>query len=246
MVRPSLARGAIIGLGAIALFAACSKSEPASQSVSEPAQGAATATPSPAASAAAPGAPPVYSPTATAPPAAPPAPVVVVPPDTASLDGPSHAPGKTPPPSLPKAQPAPAPTTTPHASKPSPRPKADDEGLHATSAPSLGVKKVAVLANNHYTCSSTEKRDNVAAFAEPRGARISIVGQGPCPGEVHDWSAQVTQARVDVQGTHGSASKCRCVGSGELVLRGLEPGTYDIAVNGGFDRPIATRITVLQ
>lgn len=142
--------------------------------------------------------------------------------------------------------PRPAPTTSPpHASKPA-KPKADDDGLHATPAPSLGVKKVAVLANNHYTCSSTEKRDNVAAFAEPRGARISIVGQGPCPGEVHDWSAQVTQARVDVQGTHGAASKCRCAGSGELVLRGLEPGTYDIAVNGGFDRPIATRITVLQ
>lgn len=108
------------------------------------------------------------------------------------------------------------------------------------------MKKVAVLANNHYTCSSTEKRDNVAAIPEPRGARISIVGQGPCPGEVHDWSAQVTQQRVDVHGTHGSASKCRCAGSGELVLRGLEPGTYDVAVNGGFDRPIATRITILQ
>lgn len=240
MVRPSLARGAAVALATLALLAACSKrSEPAAENAPEPAQGAATATPSPAASAAAPGAPPVYSPTATAPPAAPP-PVVVVPPDTASLDGPSRAK----PPAAPGIQPAP--TTTPHASKPSPRPKADDDGLHATPAPSLGVKKVAVLANNHYTCSSTEKRDNVAAFAEPRGARISIVGQGPCPGEVHDWTAQVTQARVDVQGTHGAASKCRCVGSGELVLRGLEPGTYDIAVNGGFDRPIATRITVLQ
>jgi hypothetical protein len=241
MVRPSLARGAIVagaGLATIALIAACSKSEPASQSTTEP---GATPTAAPSAS----GVPPAFAPTV------PPAPVVMAPeepspsPQATTTSAPHQAPS---PPAAPKSLARPSPTTTPtpttspHANKP----KADDDGLHATPAPSLGVKKVAVLANNHYTCSSNEKRDNVAAFAEPRGARISIVGQGPCPGEVHDWSAQVTQARVEVQGTHGSASKCRCVGSGELVLRGLDPGTYEIAVNGGFDRPIATRITVLQ
>jgi hypothetical protein len=232
MVRPSLARGAIVGLGTVAVFAACSKSEPTSQNASEPAA-TATATALPSGS----GTPPVYAPTA----APPPSPVVIAPSEEPTPSAPQNVPAQPSPPKL--ARPAsPAPTATPHANKP----QADDDGLHATPAPSLGVKKVAVLANNHYTCSSTEKRDNVAAFAEPRGARISIVGQGPCPGEVHDWSAQVTQARVDVQATHGAASKCRCVGSGELVLRGLEPGTYEIAVNGGFDRPIATRITVLQ
>lgn len=205
------------------------------QSTGTASEPASTATAVPSAS----GTPPVFAPTA-----APPAPVVVIPPEEPS---PPHAtttlsPQQAPPKA---ARPAtPSPTTTPHANKP--KSQLDDDGLHATPAPSLGVKKVAVLANNHYTCSSGEKRDNVSAFAEPRGARIAIVGQGPCPGEVHDWSAQVTQQRVEVHGTHGSASKCRCVGSGELVLRGLEPGTYEIAVNGGFDRPIATRITVSQ
>lgn len=236
-MRRNLALGALAGLGTLALVAACSKGEQAAgqASKSEP---AATATFGGAASASA--VPPVF-------PADPNAAPAVVPP----AEEPSPAPtGNTahsrPPPPAPKAiTPSPAATVGP-ASQPSPKPKPDDDGLHATPAPSLGVKKVAVLANNHYTCSSTEKRDNVSAMPEPRGARISIVGQGPCPGEVHDWSAQVTQQRVEVHGTHGSASKCRCVGSGELVLRGLDPGTYDIAVNGGFDRPIATRITVLQ
>lgn len=231
-MRRNLARGAFVGLGGIALAAACSKADPtATQS-----QPAATA------SASSPATPPVFPAEPTTAPSAP----VVVAPAEEPAPGPQSKPA-TPhaaPPAKTLARPSPTATPVPRANKP--QPKADDDGLHATPAPSLGMKKVAVLANNHYTCSSTEKRDNVAAFAEPRGARIAIVGQGPCPGEVHDWSAQVSQQRVEVHGTHGAASKCKCVGTGELVLRGLEPGTYDIAVNGGFDRPIATRITVLQ
>lgn len=221
-----------LAIALIALVAACSKMEKQSApTASEPAAQATAAPAAPSASAIPP------SPFATAPETAPTAPQVAIEP----------APAPTTTPNVPRARPQ---SVTPNAPAPAPKPankpKTDDDGLHSSPAPSLGVKKVAVLANNHYTCSSTEKRDNVAAIAEPRGARISIVGQGPCPGEVHDWSAQVTQQRVEVHGTHGSASKCRCVGSGELVLRGLDPGTYDIAVNGGFDRPIATRITILQ
>ena len=241
MVRRKLAGGAIVAVATAAILAACSKSEKAAPSSTSEPSPAATATAAPSAS----GTPPVYSPT-SAPTTAPPAPVVVAPDEAPS---PSPKVPQAAPPAAPKslARPStPAPTATPTPEPHPNKPKADSDGLGATPAPSLGVKKVAVLANNHYTCSSTEKRDNVAAFAEPRGARISIVGQGPCPGEVHDWNAQVSQQRVEVSGTHGAASKCRCVGSGELVLRGLEPGTYDIAVNGGFDRPIATRITVLQ
>jgi hypothetical protein len=212
-----------------------------SQSAPTASEPAATATAAPSASAV----PPVF-PTAP-PPAEEPSPTPQSAPTAhqtspAAPPKPLARPASPAPVATPTATPSPAPE--PPASKPKVKP--DDDGLHATPAPSLGVKKVAVLANNHYTCSSPEKRDNVAAFPEPRGARISIVGQGPCPGEVHDWTAQVTQQRVEVQGTHGAASKCRCAGSGELVLRGLDPGTYDIAVNGGFDRPIATRITVLQ
>ena len=246
-MRRSLAAGAIV-VGMLAA-AACSKSEqsaPTAQSVSEPgATATATAAPGPAQSAAT---PPVYPPNGQPPPPAPtvspmtPPQVVIEPPEEANKK-PSHRAAPSMAPKVPATHTA-SPEPAPKPAKPGYRP--DDDGLHATPAPSLGVKKVAVLANNHYTCSSTEKRDNVSAFAEPRGARISIVGQGPCPGEVHDWSAQVTQQRVEVHGTHGSAAKCRCMGTGELVLRGLEPGTYDIAVNGGFDRPIATRITVLQ
>jgi hypothetical protein len=232
-MRRSLARGAIVGLGTLAVVAACSNSEQASQSVPSP---AATETASPSSTAAAP--PPVFAPTTT-----PPAPVEIAPAEESSPTASAAMQPRAPSPPRLSRPSNPAPT---QATEPAAKPKPDHDGLHATPAPNLGVKKVAVLANNHYTCSSTEKRDNVAAFPEPRGARIAIVGQGPCPGEVHDWSAQVTQQRVEVHGTHGSASKCRCVGSGELVLRGLEPGTYEIAVNGGFDRPIATRITILQ
>jgi hypothetical protein len=241
-MRRSLARGGIVGLAILALVAACSKAEKNAAQEAEPAASATAAAP---AQPPAPQTPPVFAPTAP-----PPAPVVIVPPEESATITPQQvSPAPT---AAPHSRPSSPPKAVPPSldSKPAAKPKApakgDDDGLHATPAPSLGVKKVAVLANNHYTCSSTEKRDNVAAIAEPRGARIAIVGQGPCPGEVHDWSAQVTQQRVEVHGTHGAASKCRCVGSGELVLRGLEPGTYDIAVNGGFDRPIATRITVLQ
>jgi len=84
------------------------------------------------------------------------------------------------------------------------------------------------------------------ASPEPRGARITIIGQGPCPGDVYDWTANTTETRVDITASHGAANKCRCTGSGDLVLRGLDPGTYDVTVNGGYDRPIATHITVAQ
>jgi len=242
MMRPrAVITSGIAGLAVLGLLAnACSKADTtASQSAPPESSAAATptaATPPPAFDPNAPPPPPTASPTATAT-TVPSAPVVVVPPEE-----PNAAPSQAAKPRAiaPAARPAP-----PKAYKPSDG-KFDDDGLHSTPAPSLGVKKIGVSANNHFTCTSTEKRDNVAAISEPRGARISIIGQGPCQGEVHDWSAQVSERRVEVQGTHGTASKCRCVGSGELVLRGLEPGTYDVAVNGGFDRPIATRITVSQ
>lgn len=240
----------------VLLLGACSKiagnsadSEPAAQSAPPTPMATATASASVAADPKAPPPPPVLSPTAA--PLPPSAPFVDVPPEPHAQNAPAPTPtatatGKAY--AVPKTiSPAPRPASEPA----KPKGAADlesklDDGLQSSPAPSLGVKKVVVAANNHFTCSSTERRDNVAAIAEPRGARISIVGQGPCPGEVHDWSAQISERRVEVHGTHGTASKCKCAGTGELVLRGLDPGTYDINVNGGFDRPIATRIVVSQ
>ena len=93
---------------------------------------------------------------------------------------------------------------------------------------------------------SADLVDAAREIAEFTGARITITGQGPCPGEVRDWAAEVSASRIDVNATHGTQSRCRCSGTGDLVLRGLDPGTYDVHVNGGFDRPIATRVVVLQ
>lgn len=138
--------------------------------------------------------------------------------------------------------PTPLATTTPPAPKPVYRPGAPE----STPAPDRGEKKIAVHANNRFACTGGEKRDNVLASPEPHGARITITGQGPCPGEVHDWAADVNASRIEVHATHGAPSKCRCSGTGDLVLRGLDPGTYDVHVNGGFDRPIATRVVVPQ
>jgi hypothetical protein len=209
----------LAGLFALALAAACSKAEAPSPSA-QPAASAATSE-APTLT------PPVAEPTATA--------TATTPIPSVETSQPSAVRPSTVPPPAPKP-------------KPAYEPPADsrDEGRASTPAPNLGVKKVAVLANNHFTCTSSEKRDNVAAISETRGARISIIGQGPCPGEVHDWSAMVSEGKVEVHGTHGTESKCKCAGTGELVLRGLEPGTYDINVNGGFDRPIATRVVVSQ
>lgn len=145
------------------------------------------------------------------------------------------------------AEPA-APTATAVAPTPTlaPKPVTRPHARESTPSPDFGQKKVAVHANNRYACTSGEKRENVLASPEPRGARITITGQGPCPGEVHDWAAEVSASRIDVHAAHGTPSKCRCSGTGDLVLRGLDPGTYDVHVNGGFDRPIATRVVVLQ
>jgi hypothetical protein len=66
----------------------------------------------------------------------------------------------------------------------------------------------------------------------------------PCPGEIKEWKAEVGDKRVDVHGTHGAQAKCTCAGTGDMVLRGLEPGTYDVHVNGGYNRPIAVRVVV--
>jgi hypothetical protein len=98
--------------------------------------------------------------------------------------------------------------------------------------------------SGHYACSNTAKGEGLSATGEQRGARITIAGQGPCAGEITQWSADVASSRIDVHGTHGTASKCQCTGSADFVLRNLEPGTYDVQINGGFNRPIATRVTV--
>ncbi len=148
----------------------------------------------------------------------------------------------------PTTVPSPTPLATAHAPPPAPAPK---PALHpstpeSTPSPDHGQKKVAVHANSRYACTGGEKREGVLASPEPHGARITITGQGPCPGEVRDWAAEVSASRIDVNATHGTQSRCRCSGTGDLVLRGLDPGTYDVHVNGGFDRPIATRVVVLQ
>lgn len=137
----------------------------------------------------------------------------------------------------PRNAPVPAPKPATHAGK---------APIESTPRPDLGKKTVAVRANSHYSCAAGEKRDDVVAAPEPHGARITIVGQGPCPGEVHDWSAELDESTIEIQAAHGAASKCRCTGSGELVLRGLDPGSYEVHVNGGYDRPIATRVLVSQ
>ncbi len=171
------------------------------------------------------------------PPAASAAPTVVPPIGEPPLEAPATA---TAAPTTPT--PTPLATQAP-ASKPvhaSPRPP------ESTPSPDRDAKKVAVHANNRYACSGGERRESVVAAPEPHGARIIITGQGPCPGEVHDWAAEVNASRIEVHAAHGAPSKCRCSGTGDLVLRGLDPGTYDVHVNGGFDRPIATRVVVPQ
>jgi hypothetical protein len=103
---------------------------------------------------------------------------------------------------------------------------------------------VSVTTASHYACTTKDHKDTVSVASELRGARITIGGQGPCPGEIKEWTAEVAEKRVDVHGTHGAQAKCTCAGTGDMVLRGLEPGTYDVHVNGGFNRPIAVRVVV--
>jgi hypothetical protein len=146
----------------------------------------------------------------------------------------------------PTTVPSPTPLATAHAPPPAPKPALHPSTPESTPSPDHGQKKVAVHANSRYACTGGEKREGVLASPEPHGARITITGQGPCPGEVRDWAAEVSASRIDVNATHGTQARCRCSGTGDLVLRGLDPGTYDVHVNGGFDRPIATRVVVLQ
>lgn len=142
---------------------------------------------------------------------------------------------------MPTTAPAKKPTSPPTDKTPRPKPNAPE-----STPPPGGGATVAVHANNRFACTGGEKREDVFAAPEPHGARITITGQGPCPGEVRDWKAELRASRIEVNATHGTPSKCRCTGAGDLVLRGVPPGAYEVQVNGGFDRPIAARVVVPQ
>jgi len=157
------------------------------------------------------------------------------------LDREKKAPAPPPPPQLQPAKPAtkPAPTTTTTA-------KVEEKADEKPSQPAGTALKrsVTVTTASHYACTTKDLKESVSVLSETRGARITIGGQGPCPGEIKERTAEVADKRVDVHGTHGAQSKCTCAGTGDMVLRGLEPGTYDVHVNGGFNRPIAVRVVV--
>ncbi len=145
------------------------------------------------------------------------------------------------------AQPAkPKPTATVSPSTPAESRREDEKPKDRESQPSATAleHRVTVTTSSHYVCTTKEPHESVSVSSETRGARITIGGQGPCPGEIKEWIAEVGDKRVDVHGTHGAQSKCRCAGTGDMVLRGLDPGTYDVHVNGGFNRPIAVRVVV--
>lgn len=124
-----------------------------------------------------------------------------------------------------------------------PRPPAPDPAPSREST--VTHKGITVSTTGHWICTAKpSQQDSVSATTEPRGARIAIAGQGPCAGEIREWSAVKHEDRIDVTGTYGTKARCRCDGSGEMLLRGIDPGSYEVHVNGGFDRPIVARINV--
>jgi len=131
--------------------------------------------------------------------------------------------------------------------RPAPKPednKAEKPAKESQPTSTPPKHKVTVNTSSHYACSTKDHKESVSVASELRGARITIAGQGPCPGEIKDWTAEIADSRVNVHGTHGTPAKCTCAGSGDMVLRGLDPGTYDVHVNGGYNRPIAVRVVV--
>lgn len=148
-----------------------------------------------------------------------------------------------PPTSQPVARPSEPPPPPPTNPTPPPRPPAV-AAVDAASPAAQPATQVEVETSGRWSCRSSNEPTAVTAVTKDRYAVITISGQGPCPGEINGYTAVVRYGRVDVEGHHGAPSRCLCTGKGEFVIGPLEPATYDVRVEGGFNRSISVPITV--